>query len=74
MSSESKPAGCNCIAETNAMLAEYNTVLVTTMFRKPDAVAVATDRISTARGAKKAAIFIASFCPFCGERYPERAA
>lgn len=63
---------CNCIKETNEMLAEHNTVLVSTMFRKPDAVVIATDKLdSKKRG--RAGIMVASFCPFCGERYERKA-
>lgn len=59
---------CDCISETNKLLAEHNTTLVTTMFRKPDAVVIATDkRDSKQRG--RPALMVASFCPFCGERY-----
>lgn len=60
---------CDCISEMNKMLAEHNTVLVTTMFRKPDVTVVATDRIQSQRGSKKAALVVASFCPFCGDEH-----
>lgn len=66
--------GCNCIAEINAMLVEHNTTLVTTMFRDPDTCVVSTDRIKTLRNGKKAALVIASFCPFCGVKYQPKAA
>lgn len=59
---------CDCISETNKLLAEHNTVLVTTMFRKPDAVVVATDKLASKQRGKPA-LMIASFCPFCGEPY-----
>lgn len=60
---------CDCISETDKMLAEHNTTLVTTLFGIPQRVAVSTAQLATGRGKKRAAIMIASFCPFCGEKY-----
>lgn len=59
---------CSCISEMNNMLREHNTCLVTTMFRQPEVVAVRTDKINS-KARKGAATVIASFCPFCGEKY-----
>ena len=62
---------CECIVETDKMLAEHNTQLVTTLFGLPRRVAIATEQIESGRGKKRKAVMIASFCPFCGERYAE---
>ncbi|WP_313335734.1 hypothetical protein [Sphingobium yanoikuyae] len=65
---------CNCIAEVNKTLAQHNTMLVFTLFGTPSRVIVDTTQVETGRGKKKAAAMIATFCPFCGERYePEPA-
>jgi len=64
---------CSCISEMDNVLREHNTCLVTTLFRNPQVVAVRTDKINT-RVRKGPATVIASFCPFCGEKYPEHAA
>jgi len=60
---------CDCISSTDEMLAEHNTTLVTTLFGIPQRCAVSTAQLATGRGKKRAAIMIASFCPFCGEKY-----
>lgn len=64
-------SGCGCIAEMNGLLAEHNTTLVTTMFRQPNACVIATERVQSLRNGKKAALVIASFCPFCGTKCSE---
>jgi hypothetical protein len=60
---------CDCIFETDKMLAEHNTTLVTTLFSNPMRCTVRTDQLQTGRGKQKAATMLASFCPFCGESY-----
>lgn len=62
-------SGCACIAEMNGMLKEHNTTLVFTMFGTPNRVCVETDRIASLRDGKKAARVVATYCPFCGEKY-----
>lgn len=59
---------CDCIAETNKLLAEHNGTLVTTLFGNPQRCTVGTDKAdSKKRG--RAPFMLASFCPFCGEKY-----
>lgn len=52
------------------MLREHNAVLVTTMFRQPDVPIISTDKINSKQRGKPP-LMLASFCPFCGVKYPE---
>ena len=67
---------CDCIQTVNAMLAERNTrIMLPIVFGdQTPRVMIVTDQIETGRGKKKAAGMFATFCPFCGVKYPERAA
>lgn len=63
---------CDCIRTTNESLrAKYNTELVTTISfveGQPSRVAVGTEKAdSSIRG--KPITLVATFCPFCGEKY-----
>ncbi len=59
---------CDCITETNKDLRPLNLQLVTPIFG-PEKVLVEVTKISSKiRGQPK---LFATFCPFCGERYPE---
>lgn len=59
---------CNCIETTDALLKDQNAGLVFTIFGKPPRVVIETRKIdSTKRGRPPA--MLASFCPFCGEKY-----
>lgn len=61
---------CDCITEVNKLLDEHNTTLALPMFgaRRPF---VQTEKLeSTKRG--KPPMMQATFCPFCGEKYPAR--
>jgi hypothetical protein len=59
---------CDCISEINAQMGEqHNAVLVTTLFGEQKAVINTEKRDSRKRG--KTPVMIASFCPFCGEKY-----
>lgn len=60
---------CNCIAEMNGKLAEHNGGIVCTMFGKPPRAAIEVYQLETGRGKKRPPKAIASFCPFCGEKY-----
>ncbi|RKE50323.1 hypothetical protein [Sphingomonas sp. PP-CC-1A-547] len=59
----------NCIAETDAFLAERNTRISLPIMLGPDQTArpmIVTEQIETGRGKKKACGMFATFCPFCG--------
>jgi hypothetical protein len=71
---------CDCIKMTNDGLKEHpewNTqVLVPITFSmkngglKADRLAVATEKLDDKKRQKPITLF-ASYCPFCGEKYPE---
>jgi len=60
---------CECIAKVNEQMKQHNTMLVFTLLGSPSRVIIDTVQVEAGRGKKKAAAVIASFCPFCGERY-----
>ena len=60
-----------CNAQINVLLKDRNTRLVVG-FLNPDIAVVATEKIETGRG-KRHTYVTASYCPFCGKKYPERA-
>lgn len=63
---------CDCINTTNKLLAEQNSTLVYTIFGKPPRVVIETAKIlPKVRGRPPA--MLASFCPFCGEKYADAA-
>lgn len=66
--------GCDCIRRVDTQLKEggHNTMLNTTLFGKPKCL-VATVQIESGRGKKKAALMLATHCPFCGTEYPSSA-
>lgn len=62
---------CDCIQTTNELLErDHNSTLVVNLFGTPRAF-ISVTQLKTGRGQKKASLMIASFCPFCGEKYPE---
>lgn len=64
---------CACISEMNAMLAKHNGALVTTLFGNPERTCVEVYQLKTGRGTKKPPKALASFCPFCGQKYEAEA-
>lgn len=58
---------CTCIADVNKDLAEHNGQIVCTMFGTSKAI-VSTYKLDEKRRGKPP-IMVASYCPFCGERY-----
>lgn len=62
---------CECVKEMNDMLADHNGGIVTTLFPAPDRACVEVYSLKTFRGSKKPPKVLATFCPFCGERYVE---
>lgn len=60
--------GCDCIDTTDAMLAEHNAQIVSTLFGKPPRVVIATVKRDEKKRGKPPAM-LATYCPFCGVRY-----
>jgi hypothetical protein len=61
---------CDCNKRMNEALKEYNTMLVTNLIGPPHAL-VLTDKIDSKKRGKPMMMF-ASYCPFCGEKYPRK--
>ena len=67
-----KQSDCDCIGKMDKLLEPKNMRLVRTVpFRDGDSamVAVRVERIRTGRGTIKPVNVIASYCPFCGQKY-----
>ena len=64
---------CNCIKITNDGLREkYNSYVNTTISLTggPQMVVLATEKDDTTKRGKPITL-VATYCPFCGEKYPE---
>lgn len=66
---------CECIEKVDGMLAEHNTRLTRAItFGSGEmglCLMIATEVVEKKRGAKAVKMF-PRFCPFCGEKYPDR--
>lgn len=62
--------GCDCIAKVNGHLAAYNTRLTFSLFG-PRVTFIQTDKLD-AKKRGKPSLMVASFCPFCGDKYPDK--
>lgn len=62
---------CNCIERFHEELEAKGTTLVTTLLSQPPRVVLATYYSGPKKRGAKAAIVLASYCPFCGEKYPK---
>lgn len=60
---------CNCLAEANAALADGNGEIVVTIWPVVRPVIETMKVDSKKRG--RPPMMVASFCPFCGTKYPE---
>lgn len=60
---------CNCVAKVNVNLAKYNTVLETTLFSFW--ALVRTGKVDRKKRGKPSTV-AASYCPFCGNKYPSK--
>jgi hypothetical protein len=60
-----------CNARVNTLLKERGTRLVVGLLT-PDVAALWTEVITPGRG-RRPAIMVASYCPFCGEKYDDAA-
>ena len=64
---------CDCIKNVDEKLAERNTRLTQALVfgnRSAPTIMLQTEVIEKKRGAKPVGMFL-SYCPFCGEKYPE---
>jgi hypothetical protein len=59
---------CDCVAKVNEMLAGNNTKIVLPMIG-PQRTFVETCKVDEKKRGKPSLMF-ASFCPFCGSKYP----
>jgi hypothetical protein len=59
---------CECIANVNDKLAEYNGTLETNLLSDPPRALISVCKRDT-KVRRKPPLFEASFCPFCGEQY-----
>jgi hypothetical protein len=63
---------CNCFSQINEHLKTYGGELLCNLLEPPRAI-ISTYREKAVRG-KKMPIVFASFCPFCGGKYPKNPA
>lgn len=63
------PSVCGCISEVGNFLREHNACLETTLFSQPERVVIRTSKIDTRKRGNPPPM-LATFCPFCGTRYP----
>lgn len=63
---------CNCIDKMDELLKPHGVALLTTILQAPYRVCIETYRPEARRG-KKPPRVLATFCPFCGERYEAKA-
>jgi hypothetical protein len=61
---------CACIGQVNERLLPHNAIVVETFYPVARPVIETTKLDSKARS-KRPPLVIASFCPFCGVKYPE---
>jgi hypothetical protein len=67
---------CNCADAADEKLKERNTRLIRAFVFSPrhadnPNLMIETEQIETGRGKEKKMGMFATFCPFCGEKYPE---
>lgn len=65
--------GCDCIELANKALEPEGTQLLTMFSLRggPTCAVVASEKIPTLRQRVKPKTVIATFCPFCGKKYPD---
>lgn len=59
---------CGCIADVNAKMAEHNAEVMMTWYPVARPMIETVKRDPKKRG--KPPLLVASFCPFCGVKYP----
>lgn len=64
---------CTCVKQVNELLGDQNSMVVTAIYlfnpERSGQVYVETRKINPQKRGK-AARLLASYCPFCGEKYP----
>lgn len=60
---------CDCINKINKHLEPQNAIITVNFFDEPQAFISLSKRDKEKRG--KLPLLLASFCPFCGEKYKE---
>lgn len=68
--SKRKTKTCNCFSQINEHLKPYGAELLCNLFGPPQAI-ISTYREKVTRG-KKVPLVFATFCPFCGVKYPKK--
>lgn len=70
-SPDSVGSGCECIKSMDAMLLEHNARVVCTLglFGTPQKVSLEVEKADEKKRGRPPRL-IASFCPFCGTKYP----
>jgi hypothetical protein len=61
---------CTCIQKIDAKLAEHNGMLETNWLSDPSRAMICVVKKSASGTPKKPPRLEATYCPFCGERYP----
>lgn len=61
---------CDCIDQMNAKIADINGIIVST-YSEPSRPIIETMKLDATKRKKKAFSVLASFCPFCGEKYED---
>lgn len=60
---------CDCIKTTNALLADHNARITLSMIGDQHPF-ILTEKVNEKQRGK-APLLMASYCPFCGEKYPK---
>jgi hypothetical protein len=65
---------CNCIPDIDVKLAEHGQTLNTTILAEPRRAIISLirkDKWILENRREKPTSFLATYCPWCGEKYPE---
>lgn len=63
---------CDCIERMYLPLRDRNTRLgITWILGSHDRISIVTEQVEKGRGKPKATNVISSYCPICGDKYPD---